>query len=135
MLPWLGVLAGTLATKMGSADKRQAAAGEILSKDAARMGGDTSAVDAAIANKNINNQESQQLSNLFIQQLVGKLGQPQASTPGSDPSLGATAGNTGLKYEGTVNAAGAPVQRMVPGMGVMGEGEDPYGYRPGGWRR
>lgn len=134
MFPWIGLLAGTLASKMGSADQRKAAAGEIMAKNAARMGGDTSAIEGAIANKQIENQESQGLSKLFINQLVGKLEDPKSTVgPGSKPQLGATEGNTGLRYENVLNPAGQPTQRMVPGMGLMGESEDdPYRQ---GWRR
>lgn len=120
MLPWLGVLAGTLAAKMGSADKRKAAAGEILAKNAAKMGGDTSAIDAAVANKRIEGEESQALTNMFIQQLVGKLQAQPGANMGTDVTqdkLGGMAGQTGLQYDTTTNAAGKPQQVMIPGYG------------------
>jgi hypothetical protein len=73
VFPWLGVLAGTLATKTGSSAARRQAGADILRRNAQKLGGDTNMLDARMAENAIGDQEAKQLTGLFTQQLVNKL--------------------------------------------------------------
>lgn len=98
MGPFIAILASVLANKMNSDRERQQLGVGIRRNQAAKMGGDTSRVDAILGRKQIENNESNAMTNTFIQQLVGQLGQKAApgGTDVKNSMLRGAIGSTGL---------------------------------------
>lgn len=99
-LPWIALLAGTLANKM-SADREKASLGtEIRRNQAQKLGGNTAVLDAMLGRRQIDNQQSDNMSNMLVQQLVGQLGSKpkDTTTPvtSGNGQVGGAIGGTGL---------------------------------------
>lgn len=138
-LPWIAMLAGVLANKMGAEREKKSLGTQIRRNQAQKMGGDTRVLDAMLGRKEIEGRESDNMSNMFIQQLVGQLGQkPKDNTTpvtSGNGQLGGTIGGTGLMepqgpYD-PMNQATAPMY----GGGTPTIGPDEEEIMRRGWRK
>jgi|SRR5215471_1790862 len=84
-------LAGALSANQGANDQRRAAATQYLQHAGSRLGGDSPALEAEAQKQAIERQRSNALTNVFINTLVGQLGQKQAPQ-GNEAWRGATTG-------------------------------------------
>jgi len=71
MVPWIMGLAGLLAAKQGSGAQKKQLAGELMSRNAQRLGGNTDVLDATVGRNAIEAQEGQAIGGALANSLVG----------------------------------------------------------------
>jgi hypothetical protein len=115
-LPWIALLAGTLANRMQSEGAKKDLVQDVRRRQAKRLGGNTEMLDAMTGKKAIENQESDNMSNMLVQQLVGKMGEPSragTNVTSGNGLLGGSVGGTGLRESDDLKGVYDPSNRSL----------------------